>query len=198
MVKKGELVALRSFSMQPATHGSWPELQTALTQASPLRQGARKPSAGSRDRRSPRLLSHDGPAEAKISWSTSIFGVKEFVGVDAASLFTENQGPGKPVRVSRWPLYSLWGLSLLSAGAALLNRVEVSAFAFVILTVAAFVLLLAYRMTLVRATRTVAGSGAVLGVRRIEQVTVLGVVLGSIANGVVLGLWLGGLELWFR
>ncbi|NLH70457.1 MAG: hypothetical protein GX454_09805 [Brooklawnia sp.] len=99
--------------------------------------------------------------------------------------------------MSRWPLYSLWGLSLLAAGAALLNRVEVSAFAYVILTVAAFVLLLAYRMTLVRATRTVAGSGAVLGVRRIEQVTVLGVVLGSIANGVVLGLWLGGLELWF-
>ena len=53
-------------------------------------------------------------------------------------------------------------------------------------------------MAVVRATRTVAGSGTVLGIRRIERITVLAVALGSIANGVVLGLWFGALEVWFR
>lgn len=99
---------------------------------------------------------------------------------------------------SRWPLYVLWVLSLVAFSVALFNRVAVSAIACTVLTVAAFVLLLLYRMAVVRATRTVAGSGTVLGIRRIERITVLAVALGSIANGVVLGLWFGALEVWFR
>lgn len=135
---------------------------------------------------------------AAIFRSASIFPVRDFSRVDDAPLFADRGGPRRPVPESRWPLYVLWVLSLVAFSVALFNRVAVSAIACTVLTVAAFVLLLLYRMAVVRATRTVAGSGTVLGIRRIERITVLAVALGSIANGVVLGLWFGALEVWFR
>lgn len=103
------------------------------------------------------------------------------------------------------PLYVLWALSAAALVVAVPQIVEVlppniawTAAAYGVLVVAAFVLLFQYRVSLVRATRTASGSGSVVGVKRLERLTLVAVAVAAAANGVVLGRWLGGLELWFR
>lgn len=120
------------------------------------------------------------------------------------ALFDEPAPTRQRVSVSNAPLYVLWGLSAAAAVVAVPQIVGVvpqsvvwTAVAYAVLVVAAFVLLFQYRVSLVRASRSASGSGAVLGVRRLERITIVAVAIAAVANGVVLGRWLGGLELWF-
>lgn len=98
--------------------------------------------------------------------------------------------------VSAWPLFVVWGLSAAAFAVALFNEFTWSLVAYGALLLAGVALLIMYRMSVVRASMS--ASGGALGVLAFERITVLAIVLGCVANGVVIGLWVGGLELWFQ
>lgn len=98
--------------------------------------------------------------------------------------------------VPAWPLYTVWGLAAAAGAVAFLNEVRSSAIAYGVLLVVGVALLILYRMSVVRASMSASGGG--VGVQGHERIAVLAIVLGCLANGIVIGLWVGGLELWFR
>jgi len=54
-------------------------------------------------------------------------------------------------------------------------------------------------LALVRRTRSAdSGTGAVVGVKRMEWITMAAVAAGCAANGVVIGRWVASLEVWFK
>ncbi len=119
-------------------------------------------------------------------------------GIAAGSPFSETQETFRtPQKPSEWPLRLIWIASAIALVIAFFNNHVWSLIAYVLLLVTSFVLLVRYRMSLVRQTRMAAGSGAVLGIRPVEKVTIAGVIAAGIANGIVIGLWVGGFDLWF-
>lgn len=100
--------------------------------------------------------------------------------------------------VSTWPIYGVWVASAVALVALIPQSVLWSSAAYAMLLIVGVVGLVLYRIGLTRATRTVAGSGAILGVRRIERITIVIVALVSAAHGLIIGLWLGAMELWFK
>lgn len=98
--------------------------------------------------------------------------------------------------VSAVPLYSVWGLAAAAAAVAILNDRMFSIVAYGVLLVVGIALLIVYRMSVVRASMS--ADGAAVGVQTLERFTVLAIVLGCLANGIVIGLWVGSLEYWFR
>lgn len=116
------------------------------------------------------------------------------------AVFEEDKSTGLSVRpASRLPLYALWAISLGGVIVALLDRLPWSWAAYGVLVVAAFVLLFRYRLALVRRTRSAdSGTGAVVGVKRMEWITMAAVAAGCAANGVVIGRWVASLEVWFK
>ncbi|HMR47761.1 MAG TPA: hypothetical protein PKE40_00670 [Arachnia sp.] len=98
--------------------------------------------------------------------------------------------------VPRWPLFAACGLSIAAAAVALTNQLTPSLIAYGALLIAGTTLLLLYRMSVVRATMS--ADGEAVAVLAFERIAVLAIVLGCLANGVVIGLWVGSWELWFR
>lgn len=103
---------------------------------------------------------------------------------------------GAVASVPAWPLFVIWGLSAAAATVALFNELTWSLVAYGALLLAGVALLIMYRMSIVRASMS--ASGGALGVLAFERIAVLAIILGCVANGVVIGLWVGGLELWFQ
>ena len=97
--------------------------------------------------------------------------------------------------VSAAPLYAVWGLAAAAAAVAILNDRTFSMAAYGVLLVVGIALLIVYRMSVVRASMS--ADGAAVGVQKLERLTVLAIVLGCLANGIVIGLWVGSLEYWF-
>jgi hypothetical protein len=100
--------------------------------------------------------------------------------------------------VSNWPIYGVWVASAAALVALIPQSVLWSSIAYAMLLIVGVVGLVVYRIGLTRATRTVAGSGAILGVRRIERITIAIVAIVAAAHGLIIGLWLGAMELWFK
>lgn len=99
--------------------------------------------------------------------------------------------------VPDWPLWTLVGLSVAAVIVALLNRPLYSLIAYVLLVVASFALLFWYRMATVAVTRIADADASVVGIKPKEKLAILAIVAGCVANGIVLGLEVGGWEMWF-
>lgn len=98
--------------------------------------------------------------------------------------------------VSAWPLYAALALSAVAAGVAILNELTWSLIAYGGLLVVGVALLIVYRISAVRASMS--ANGAAVGVMAFERVAVAAIILGCLANGIVIGLWVGSWELWFQ
>lgn len=97
---------------------------------------------------------------------------------------------------SPWPLWTLWGLSAAGLVVSLFANTQWSAIAFGVLSVAGAALLYWYRMSLVDATRQLDADASVVGIKPLEKLTIWLLVLSCVANGFVIGLWVGSWEFW--
>lgn len=99
-------------------------------------------------------------------------------------------------QVAPWPLYLVLGLAGAAIAAAILNALTVSLIAYSVLLVGGMALLIWYRTQVVQASMSI--DGGAVRVTGIERLAVLAIVVGCLANGLVIGLWVAGLELWFQ
>lgn len=111
--------------------------------------------------------------------------------------FDDDEARPSTLAVSNWPLWTLVALSLLALVVALFNVPRWSIVANIVVVVAAFVLLLVYRLSLVAVTRAEDADASVVGVKTKEKLAIAASVLGSLANGIVIGLEVGSWEMWF-
>lgn len=99
-------------------------------------------------------------------------------------------------QVAPWPLYLVLGLCAGAVAASILNTLTVSVIAYAVFLVGGMALLIWYRTQVVRASMSV--DGGAVQVMGLERLAVLAIVVGCLANGLVIGLWVAGLELWFQ
>ena len=116
---------------------------------------------------------------------------------DVWSSGTASVRGGHAHRAPKWPLYVLWALSAAGVLIALFQNSVWSAFAYGVLVVAGGVLLFRYRLMRVAVTRSATASVTVVGIRADERLTILALVLACVANGIVIGMWVGSWEIWF-
>ena len=98
--------------------------------------------------------------------------------------------------VSRWPLALVIALGAAAVAVAFLDVLGVSIAAYSALLLGGMILLIWYRTELVQASMSF--DGAAVNVVGLERLAVLAIVAGCLANGIVIGLWVAGLELWFQ
>lgn len=99
--------------------------------------------------------------------------------------------------VPDWPLWMLVAFSVAAIAVALLFKPFFSLIAYSMLVVSSFGLLFGYRMSTVVATRTADADASVVGIKPKEKLVILAIVAGCVANGIVLGLEIGGWDMWF-
>lgn len=105
----------------------------------------------------------------------------------------------RSARPSAVPLVLLWVLCAIGGVVGLLRHDHlVSLVIWAVLLLASFALLLVYRLGLVSATREVDANASVIGIKPIERITIVVVVIACCLNGIVIGLWVGSLSLWWR
>ena len=113
--------------------------------------------------------------------------------------FDDDEPPGvarAAQHVSRLPLALVIGLGAAAVIVAFLGMLGVSVAAYAALLLGGMILLILYRTQLVQTSMSI--DGAAVSVVGIERLAVLAIVAGCLANGIVIGLWIAGLELWFQ